>query len=59
MTVKSQPILAVRDVLASARWYARILGSAEATGGLPSDHEHLYRRIYVGEDLILQLHAWG
>jgi len=58
MTVKSQPILAVRDVLASARWYARILGSAEATGSLPSDHEHLYRRIYVGDDLVLQLHAW-
>ncbi|HTY51492.1 MAG TPA: VOC family protein [Steroidobacteraceae bacterium] len=58
MTVRSQPILAVRNVLASARWYARILGSAEATGSLPSDHEHLYRRIYVGEDLVLQLHAW-
>ena len=50
MTVKSQPILAVRNVLASARWYARILGSAEATGSLPSDHQHVYRRIYVGED---------
>jgi len=58
MTVKSQPILAVRNVLASARWYARILGSAEATGSPPSDHEHLYRRIYVGDELVLQLHAW-
>ena len=50
MTVKRQPIVAVRDVLASAPWYARILGSAEATGSLPSDHQHVYRRIYVGED---------
>jgi hypothetical protein len=58
MNVKSQPILAVRDVLASARWYARILGSAEPTGSPPSDHEHLYRRIYIGDDLVLQLHAW-
>jgi hypothetical protein len=58
MSVKSQPILAVRDVLASARWYAHILGSSEPTGSPPSDHEHLYRRIYVGNDLVLQLHAW-
>lgn len=58
MSVKAQPILAVRDVQASARWYARILGSAEPTGSPPSDHDHLYRRIYVGNDLVLQLHAW-
>ena len=58
MSVKAQPILAVRDVRASARWYARILGSAEPTGSPPSDHEHIYRRIYVGDDLVLQLHAW-
>ena len=58
MSVRSQPVLAVRDVVASARWYARILGSVEPTGSPPSDHEHLYRRIQVGEDLVLQLHAW-
>jgi catechol 2,3-dioxygenase-like lactoylglutathione lyase family enzyme len=58
MSVKTQPILAVRDVRASARWYARILGSAEPTGSPPSDHEHIYRRIYVGGELVLQLHAW-
>lgn len=58
MSVRAQPILAVRDVRASARWYARILGSADPTGSPPSDHEHLYRRIYVGDDLVLQLHAW-
>ncbi|MGD0526047.1 MAG: hypothetical protein ABSE49_12930 [Polyangiaceae bacterium] len=32
MSVKAQPALAVRDVRASATWYARILGSAESTG---------------------------
>src|ERR1700681_4671520 len=55
MSVKAQPILAVRDVRASARWYARILGSAEPNGSPPSDHEHIYRRIYVGDELVLQL----
>src|SRR5262245_57146122 len=54
MSVKAPPILAVRNVRASARWYARILGSAEPTGSAPSDHDHIYRRIYVGD----QLHAW-
>jgi len=58
MSVKTQPILAVRDVPASARWYAQILGSAESTGSPPSDHDHLYRRIYAGAELVLQLHAW-
>jgi catechol 2,3-dioxygenase-like lactoylglutathione lyase family enzyme len=59
MSVKAQPILAVRDVRASARWYAHILGSTEPTGSPPSDHEHLYRRIHVGNDMVLQLHAWN
>jgi catechol 2,3-dioxygenase-like lactoylglutathione lyase family enzyme len=58
MSVRAQPILAVRDVRASARWYAQILGSAEPTGSPPSDHDHIYRRIYVGDELVLQLHAW-
>lgn len=58
MSVKSQPILAVRDVRASARWYAQILGSLEPTGSPPSDHDHIYRRIYVDDELVLQLHAW-
>lgn len=58
MSAKSQPILAVRDVRASARWYAQILGSAEPTGSPPSDHDHIYRRIYVSDELVLQLHAW-
>ena len=58
MSVKAQPILAVRDVRASARWYAGILGSAEPTGSPPSDHDHLYRRIYARDELVLQ-RVWG
>ena len=58
MSVRAQPILAVRDVLASARWYARILGSAESTGSPPNDHEHIYQRMYVDDQSVLQLHAW-
>ena len=58
MSVRPQPILAARDVIASARWYAHILGSMEPTGSPPSDHDHLYRRIYVGDELVLQIHAW-
>lgn len=58
MSVRPQPILAVKDVIASARWYARILGADEETGSPPSDHDHLYRRIFVGGELVLQLHAW-
>jgi len=58
MGVRAQPILAVRDVIASARWYSKILGSAHETGSPPSDHDHIYRRIYVGETFVLQIHAW-
>jgi catechol 2,3-dioxygenase-like lactoylglutathione lyase family enzyme len=58
MSVRSQPILAVRDVRASARWYAHILGSTDETGSPPSEHDHIYRRIYVGDQFVLQLHAW-
>jgi catechol 2,3-dioxygenase-like lactoylglutathione lyase family enzyme len=58
MSVRAQPILAVRDVLASARWYRHILGSVESAESPPSDHAHLYQRIYCGDELVLQLHAW-
>jgi catechol 2,3-dioxygenase-like lactoylglutathione lyase family enzyme len=42
--VEAQPLIAVRDVRASSRWYTELLG----TDGLP---EHPGR-------LVLQLHAW-
>jgi catechol 2,3-dioxygenase-like lactoylglutathione lyase family enzyme len=53
--VQSQPLIAVRDVRASSRWYQRLLGA----DGLP-EHEHrdVYERISGDGHLILQLHAW-
>ena len=56
MSIKAQPILAVRDIPAAARWYARILGTPESSP--PTEHEDIYRRIYVRDELVLQLHAW-
>lgn len=45
----------MRDVRASSRWYAELLGADT----LP-DHEHrdVYDRIQSGGHLFLQLHAW-
>jgi catechol 2,3-dioxygenase-like lactoylglutathione lyase family enzyme len=52
---QSQPLIAVRDVRASSRWYRQLL----RVGGLP-EHEHrdTYERILCDGHLILQLHAW-
>ncbi len=53
--VRSQPLIAVRDVRASSRWYQRLLG----VNALP-EHEHRdsYDRVLCDGHLILQLHAW-
>jgi catechol 2,3-dioxygenase-like lactoylglutathione lyase family enzyme len=53
--VRPQPLIAVRDVEASAEWYATLLG-AERLGG--DTHDNLYDRVYSDGELILQLHAW-
>jgi len=55
---RPQPLLAVRDVPASSRWYARLLAAERSSVTMHSDHAHLYDRIYSGTSLILQLHAW-
>lgn len=54
-TASAQPLIAVRDVRASSRWYAVLL----AADSLP-DHPHrdLYDRIWCSGHLVLQLHAW-
>jgi hypothetical protein len=54
-TVEAQPLIAVRDVRASSRWYAELLGADT----LP-DHPHreTYDRIWRSGRLLLQLHAW-
>jgi len=54
-TVHSQPLIAVRDVRASSRWYQQLLGS----DALPEHrHRDVYERIFSQGNLILQLHAW-
>jgi hypothetical protein len=53
--VRVQPLIAVRDVRASSRWYAELLGA----DSLPEHiHRDLYDRIWCSGQLILQLHAW-
>lgn len=47
-----QPLIAVRDVPASSRWYLAILGCTSGHGG--SDYEQL---MFDGR-MIMQLHRW-
>lgn len=51
--MRPQPLIAVRDVEASSRWYQKLLGCTSGHGG-PE-----YERLMQGDDFILQLHAWG
>ena len=53
--VEAQPLIAVRNVRASSRWYADLL----AADALP-DHPHrdVYDRIWRSGRMLLQLHAW-
>jgi catechol 2,3-dioxygenase-like lactoylglutathione lyase family enzyme len=53
--VRPQPLIAVRDVRASSRWYRKLLD----VESLP-EHEHRdwYDRLLSDGKLILQLHAW-
>ena len=53
--VEAQPLIAVRDVRASSRWYTELLGA----DSLPEhSHRDVYDRISCCGQLILQLHAW-
>jgi len=53
--VEAQPLIAVRDVRASSRWYAELLGA----DSLPEhDHRDVYDRISCAGQLLLQLHVW-
>ena len=53
--VQAQPLIAVKNVRASSRWYAELLGADSL-----SEHEHrdVYDRIARSGQLVLQLHAW-
>ena len=47
-----QPLICVRDVEASSRWYQRLLGCRSDHGG-PN-----YERLVASGKLVLQLHKW-
>jgi catechol 2,3-dioxygenase-like lactoylglutathione lyase family enzyme len=51
--MQPQPLIAVRDVPASSRWYQRLLGCKSAHGG--TDYDQL---VNPSGALILQLHRW-
>jgi catechol 2,3-dioxygenase-like lactoylglutathione lyase family enzyme len=53
--VRAQPLIAVRDVKASSRWYSKLLGVQNL-----GDHAHrdVYDRLLSNGSLVLQLHAW-
>jgi predicted enzyme related to lactoylglutathione lyase len=51
-TPQAQPLIAVRDVEASSRWYQTLLGLRGDHGG-----PH-YERLLSGTSLVLQLHEW-
>lgn len=54
-SVQAQPLIAVRNVRASSRWYGELLGA----DALPEhSHRDLYDRVSSSGRLILQLHAW-
>jgi catechol 2,3-dioxygenase-like lactoylglutathione lyase family enzyme len=50
--MRAQPLIAVRDVEKSRRWYCALLGCVGAHGGRE------YEQLRYDGDLILQLHAW-
>ena len=51
--MRLQPLIAVRDVEKSSRWYQTLLGCTSGHGGRE------YERLMRGDDFIMQLHAWG
>jgi catechol 2,3-dioxygenase-like lactoylglutathione lyase family enzyme len=54
-SVRPQPLVAVRDVRASSRWYQKLF----ALEVLPEHpHRDVYDRLFRDGELILQLHAW-
>ena len=50
--MRPQPMICVRDVEASSRWYQRLLGCTSAHGGKE------YERLVANGSLVMQLHHW-
>ena len=55
---KSQTLLAVDDVLVSTHWYAELLQLRPLNTTVEDTHGNTYNRLFHGDSLILQLHAW-
>jgi catechol 2,3-dioxygenase-like lactoylglutathione lyase family enzyme len=53
--LKPQPLIAVKDVSASSRWYQKLLGCTSGHGG--DEYEQLFDPATA--EMILQLHRWG
>jgi predicted enzyme related to lactoylglutathione lyase len=51
--MRVQPLIAVRDVAASSRWYQELLSCESGHGGAE------YERLIKDGELVLQLHAWS
>ena len=51
--MRPQPLIAVRDVEQSSRWYQMLLGCKSGHGG------DLYEQLVVGDQMVMQLHKWG
>jgi predicted enzyme related to lactoylglutathione lyase len=50
--MRPQPLICVRDVEASSRWYQKLLGVSSDHGG------PYYERLVHKNTLVLQLHTW-
>jgi catechol 2,3-dioxygenase-like lactoylglutathione lyase family enzyme len=50
--MKPQPLIAVRDVPASSRWYQAVLGLTSEHGG------EEYDQLFHGGEMVMQLHLW-
>ena len=50
--MRPQPMICVRDVEASSRWYQRLLGCESGHGGRE------YERLTSAGRLVMQLHSW-
>lgn len=50
--MKPQPLICVRDVAASSRWYQDVLGLSSGHGG-PE-----YEQLLADGRMVMQLHAW-
>src|SRR5262245_6748878 len=50
--MNAQPLVCVKDVEASSRWYQKLLGLKSDHGGTE------YERLVDGNKLVMQLHRW-